>query len=124
MSSPGQSAMYAPTVHALEARKAVSGFLLSGLLLSFTGAILPSWRYHLTADYRGAGACFLFLNLGLLAGTRGGAALTRRTSLSHLLTGGALTAASAFVLFALTLPPASPAWRYAGSFPPMSDRGL
>ncbi|HZU25164.1 MAG TPA: MFS transporter [Bryobacteraceae bacterium] len=110
----GQSAVFAPAARATDARNAFAGFLLSGLLLSFVGAILPAWRYHITGDYRGAGACFLFLNIGLLAAARTTAVLTRRTSIVRLLSIGAFTAASAFVLFALTLPPASSVWRYIG----------
>jgi len=115
VSSPsGQSALFAPTLRPTAARNALTGFFLSGLLLSFPGAMLPGWLYHLSADYKGAGACFLFLNVGLLAGARIAPTLTRRTSLARILACGALTAASAFVLFALTLPPASSLWRYAG----------
>ena len=86
------------------------------MLLSFLGAILPAWRYHVTSDYTGAGTCFLTLNVGLLVGMRTAAALVRRTSLAQILAAGAATAAAAFVLFAFTLPPANPAWRFAGSF--------
>lgn len=110
----GESAVLAPPAPLVEARNAYVGFLLTGILLSFVGAILPVWQYHLTADYEGAGACFLLLNLGLLAGSRTAAYLTQRTSLWGLFAIGAFTAASAFVLFALTLPPASPLWRYVG----------
>lgn len=112
----GQSAALAPASPALEARNAIAGFFLTGVLLSFIGAILPAWRYHLTSDYAGAGACFLCLNAGLLAGARTAAALTRRISIVRLLSAGAFTATAAFVLFAFTLPPSSDAWRYVGSF--------
>lgn len=116
MPSLSGGAAPAPATVVSASRRALTGFLLSGVLLSFLGAILPAWRYHVTSDYAGAGACFLFLNLGLLAGTRAAAVAVRRFSLSEILTAGAGSAAVAFVLFALTLPPASPYWRYAGSF--------
>ena len=120
----GGSAAVAPALAAPGTRKALTGFLLSGLLLSFIGAILPAWRYHVTSDYAGAGACFLFLNLGLLAGMRGAAALIRHVSVTRILSAGAATAAAAFVLFAFTLPPANPNWRFAGSFVLGAGAGL
>ena len=34
--------------------------------MSFLGAILPAWRYHLSADFKEVGYYFLSLNLGFL----------------------------------------------------------
>ena len=32
-------------------RKALTGFFLSGMLLSFLGAILPAWGFYLHSDF-------------------------------------------------------------------------
>jgi hypothetical protein len=46
--------------------KALAGFFVSGFLLAFLGAILPSWGHHLQADYWMIGLYFVALILGLL----------------------------------------------------------
>jgi hypothetical protein len=51
---------------ASEGRRSLSAFLISGMLMSFLGAILPAWRYHLRADFKEVGYYFLSLNLGFL----------------------------------------------------------
>ena len=39
-------------------RRALAGFFVSGVLLSFLGAILPSWKQHLSSDYIVVGLYF------------------------------------------------------------------
>src|SRR6266853_4115240 len=70
MSSPATRQIMDPleahTLDASEGRRSMGAFLVSGMLVSFLGAILPAWRYHLRADFREVGAYFLSLNLGFL----------------------------------------------------------
>jgi len=56
----------AHTLDASEGRRSMGAFLVSGMLVSFLGAILPAWRYHLRDDFREVGYYFLSLNLGFL----------------------------------------------------------
>ena len=39
------------TLGSTGARRALAGFFVSGVLLSFLGAILPSWQHHLSSEY-------------------------------------------------------------------------
>ena len=41
------------------------GFFLSGVLLSFLGAILPSWQHHISSDYGIISLYFVGLIVGL-----------------------------------------------------------
>ena len=50
-------------------RKALAGFFVSGILLGFLGAILPSWGHHLQPDYWMVGLYFVALILGVLLST-------------------------------------------------------
>src|SRR5258708_26585698 len=47
-------------------RRAIGGFFVSGILLGFLGAILPSWGHHLQPDYWMVGLYFVALILGVL----------------------------------------------------------
>src|SRR5579863_639190 len=49
------------------ARRALAGFFISGVLLSFLGAILPAWQHHLSSDYGIVGFYFVGLIVGLVA---------------------------------------------------------
>ena len=51
-------------------RKALAGFFVSGILLAFLGAILPSWGHHLQSDYWMIGLYFVALIAGVLASVR------------------------------------------------------
>ena len=51
-------------------RRALAGFFVSGILLGFLGAILPSWGHHLQPDYWMVGLYFVALILGVLASVR------------------------------------------------------
>src|ERR1035441_3985936 len=70
MSSPAPWQLREPVetqvLDASEGRRSLSSFLISGMLMSFLGAILPAWRYHLRADFKEVGYYFLSLNLGFL----------------------------------------------------------
>ena len=49
------------------ARQALAGFFVSGMLLAFLGAILPSWQHHLLSDYLMVGLYFVALIAGMIA---------------------------------------------------------
>ena len=103
-----------PAVPIHEGRSALSGFVLSGLLLSFLGAILPSWGYHVTTDFRTVGNYFLCVNLGLLLSVRAAQALTSRVGIRVVLLAACGLAAAAFLWLAYWPPPAPPSWRFLG----------
>src|SRR5580658_3924188 len=48
-------------------RRALAGFFVSGVLLSFLGAILPTWQHHISSEYGVVGLYFMGLMSGLLA---------------------------------------------------------
>ena len=51
---------------ARDAWRSMAAFLVSGMLMSFLGAILPAWRYHLRPSFTEVGDYFLSLAFGLL----------------------------------------------------------
>jgi hypothetical protein len=52
--------------------RSLAAFLVSGILMSFLGAILPAWGYHLRSGFKEVGAYFLELGSGIAAvGGRG-----------------------------------------------------
>ena len=55
----------AALIETSSSRRALAGFFLSGLLLSFPGAILPAWGYHVRPHYVTIGNYFLILEVGL-----------------------------------------------------------
>src|SRR5258708_19588436 len=48
-------------------RRALAGFFVSGLLIAFLGAILPSWQHHLSSEYETVGYYFVGLIAGIVA---------------------------------------------------------
>ncbi|MEZ5354813.1 MAG: MFS transporter [Bryobacteraceae bacterium] len=102
------------TLHASSARTALSAFFLSGLLMSFPGAILPAWGYHLRDDFGEVGAYFLALAAGLVASVRIGAFVLARRPVRDAFTFGSALAAGAFLELAIASPPAHYAWRALG----------
>src|SRR3954454_8606618 len=76
--------------------KALAGFLLSGFLLAFLGAILPAWGYHRDpAHFTAIGNYFLSLPIGLIAATRLAGTILARRGLSFLLVAGCVLSCSA-----------------------------
>src|SRR3977135_3611091 len=61
--APGPSAAFQSGTGA---RQALAGFFLSGVLLSFLGAILPSWQHHISSDYGTISLYFVGLIVGLV----------------------------------------------------------
>lgn len=98
-------------------RKTLAGFMLSGLLFAFLGAILPVWRHHLTEDYLTVGNYFLSMNLGILAAFSAAYRLLSKLGIGAALVLACSLACAAFAYLAL-IPPTffSPWWRIAGVF--------
>ncbi|MFN7648736.1 MAG: MFS transporter [Acidobacteriota bacterium] len=114
--SPPSTADPTPTLHAASGRRALSGFFLSGLLLSLLGAFLPSWGYHLHSDYLTIGFYFLFLNCGIYAAFYGTPWLLRRQGIRFVLALGSAIAAAALIYLAAVSGPVPPSLRMAGLF--------
>jgi fucose permease len=94
----------------------LSGFLLIGILLSFLGAILPAWGYHLEAQFLRVGNYFLSLNLGILIGARIGYLLISRKGIAVSLVAGCALAMGGMFFLAIFSPPAAGWLRMLGLF--------
>jgi MFS transporter, FHS family, glucose/mannose:H+ symporter len=109
-----QSGQPTSTLHASASRRALAGFLVSGLLLSFPGSILPVWGYHLRPHFAMVGLYFLCINIGIFA-----AIGMSRWTIAKRGTGDTLTIANfaafvALLCLALTGPPAAEWTRLPG----------
>jgi fucose permease len=91
-----------------------AGFFITGLLLSFPGAILPAWGYHVRPHYSTIGSYFLAINIGLLISVRIGVALGSDRGRSLFASLGCAVAAVGLVALSLTAPPVGEAWRWPG----------
>jgi FHS family glucose/mannose:H+ symporter-like MFS transporter len=96
------------------ARRALAGFFVSGVLLSFLGAILFSWQHHLKSQYGIVGLYYAGLIVGLVGSARLSPALLRRKGIGWTLALACVLAGSAFLYLAFVSPPFSPWWRVAG----------
>ena len=99
-----------------ESRRALSGFFVSGILVSFPGAILPAWGHHVDSNFITIGYYFLSLNLGILAAVRAAHALLPLKGIRFVLSVGSAIACVAFLYLAAVGPPSPPIWRYFGLF--------
>jgi FHS family glucose/mannose:H+ symporter-like MFS transporter len=96
------------------ARRALAGFFVSGVLLSFLGTILFSWQHHLTSQYGVVGLYYAGLIAGLVGSARISPALLRRKGLGWTLALACGLAGAAFLYLAFVSPPFSPWWRVVG----------
>jgi fucose permease len=96
------------------ATAALFGLFVSGLLLSFLGAILPLWGHEIRADYDTVGAYFLCLSVGVVTSGRLGQMIVRTKGVSAALIAGCAFGTAAFVYLAFTSPPAPPWARMPG----------
>ena len=103
-----------PPFEAAAARRALSVFFLSGMLMAFPGAILPAWGYHLSSNYDRVGHYFLAICLGILISVKAAPWLLARKNIRFVLILGCALASASFVYLALVLPPASSWWRFGG----------
>lgn len=99
---------------ASEGRRSLSAFLVSGMLMSFLGAILPAWRYHLRPDFTEVGRYFLSLNLGFLLSVGVAKSLIPRKGVKFTLILANALACGGFLYLALTSPPVGALWRLFG----------
>jgi len=104
-------AVEAHTLDASEGRRSMGAFLVSGMLVSFLGAILPAWRYHLRDDFREVGYYFLSLNLGFLLSAGAAHFLLPRKGVKFVLILASGVACGGFLCLALSSPPVSAIWR-------------
>ena len=96
------------------ARRALAGFFISGVLLSFLGTILFSWEHHLTSQYGIVGLYYAGLIAGLVGSARTSPALLRRKGIGWTLALACGLAGAAFLYLGFVSPPFSPWWRVGG----------
>jgi nitrate/nitrite transporter NarK len=101
---------------ALYAWRSLATFLVSGILMSFLGAILPAWGYHLRSGFAEVGSYFLSLAVGLLVSVGAAHFLLPSRGLKFLLIAGSGLGCGAFLFLAFSSPPAPAAWRLFGVF--------
>jgi FHS family glucose/mannose:H+ symporter-like MFS transporter len=118
MSSPAQLRVAeSGSTRALDSsgvRRSLAAFLVAGILNSFLGAILPTWRYHLSTDFIAVGNYFLSLNLGFLLSIAAAHYLLPRKGVKFTLVLGNALACAGFLFLAAVSPPAAEIWRLAG----------
>lgn len=95
-------------------RRALGGFFVSGILMSFLGAILPSWQHHLSSDYATIGFYFFGLIAGILASVWVAPPLIERRGIGWTLAFACAAASCALLYLAFVSPPFSPWWRVGG----------
>ena len=101
-------------LQASASRRALAGFVVSGLLFSFLGAILPAWGYHLRPHFVTVGNYFLALNVGVLMAVLFARQLLQRKGTGPTLVLACSTAFVALLMLALTAPPVTEWWRLPG----------
>src|ERR1700691_5496609 len=99
---------------ARDAWRSMTAFLVSGILMSFLGAILPAWGYHLRPSFTEVGDYFLSLAFGLLLSVGAAHFLLPRRGVKFVLVLANMLACGAFLFLALSSPPAPAAWRLWG----------
>jgi fucose permease len=96
------------------ARRALLGFFISGVLVSFLGAILPSWEHHLSSEYGVISLYFLGLITGLISSVWISFRLLASRGLGWTLSLACGLAGAAFLYLAFVSPPFSYWWRVGG----------
>jgi MFS transporter, FHS family, glucose/mannose:H+ symporter len=104
------------TLYAPGARRALAGFFVSGMLLSFLGAILLSWGYHLTEAYATIGNYFLSTTIGIAVAAWLAPRLLPRRGIRFVLVAACTTGCGAILLLAAVSPPIPSWWRMFGLF--------
>ncbi len=82
--------------------------------MSFLGAVLPAWGYHLRDNHTEVGWYFLALAMGLAASYPVGRKLLSTRDFRVVVTAGCGLAAVALLILAIAAPPAAWGWRYLG----------
>src|SRR5579863_1161992 len=101
------------------ARQALAGFFVSGMLLAFLGAILPSWQHHLLSDYLMVGLYFVAVIAGVIASVWAAPPLIKEKGM-----GWTLAFACAAASLAFFSPPFTAWWRMPGLFAIGCSAGL
>ena len=101
-------------LNASEGRRSLSGFLISGMLMSFLGAVLPAWGYHLKDDFKEVGYYFLSLNLGFLLAAGLAHLLLPRKGIKFTLILANASACGAFLYLAAGTAPVPAIWHLFG----------
>ena len=114
--SPSLAVAEIETLSAAAPLKALAGFFVSGVLLAFLGAILPSWGHHLQSDYWMIGLYFVALILGVLLSVRTAPWLMRKRGLACTLTSACALASVALLYLAFFSPPYDAWLRLPGIF--------
>ncbi|MGA3189629.1 MAG: MFS transporter [Bryobacteraceae bacterium] len=102
------------TLASAGSRRALAGFFVSGLLIAFLGAILPSWQYHLSSEYGTVGLYFVGLIAGILSSVWISPPLLEKKGIGWTLAFACAAASCALLYLAFVSPPFSPWWRIAG----------
>ena len=102
------------TWHASSARVGLTIFFISGMLMSFLGAVLPAWGYHLKDQHFQVGWYFLALGLGLVGSYPASRQLLAKRDIRVVVTAGCILASIGLLVLAMAAPPASWGWRLAG----------
>jgi FHS family glucose/mannose:H+ symporter-like MFS transporter len=84
------------------------------MLMSFLGAILPAWRYHLKVSFTEVGNYFLSLNLGFLLSVGLTHFLLPRKGIKYTLVLANVLASAAFLYLAAGRSPVPAEWRLFG----------
>jgi MFS family permease len=105
-----------PVLGASNCGRAFGGFFLTGVLFSFSGAILPVWGCHLRSDYSTISLYFLFLTFGIYAGSQIARWMVARTGLRVLLVAGSGLASLGLLALAFVSGPQPPSYRMFGLF--------
>lgn len=92
-------------------RRALAGFLLSGLIFAFPGPILIAWNYHRLFEYPSIGLFFLFMGIGVWTAVRMARGLLRQFGTKAVLMAGCFAAAAGFALLAFDELPNLLWWR-------------
>jgi len=102
--------------HSSSARAALTVFLLSGMLMSLLGTVLPAWEYHLRGDPIEIGHYFLAMAAGIICSARIGEWILRRRPVRFLVVFGSGLASAGLVELAVASPPVDWGWRALGVF--------
>jgi FHS family glucose/mannose:H+ symporter-like MFS transporter len=82
--------------------------------MSFTGAILPAWQYHMMSEYTAVGSFFVAVYIGLVAALRIAGILIQKRAAGGVLLTGSVMASAALLYLSLVPPSANFLWRTFG----------
>jgi fucose permease len=95
-------------------RRALAGFLLSGVLFGFPGVILPVWGFHLRPNFDVVAQYFLAMNAGLLISVRLAGILLSRGTTSAIAIIACVVSFLGLIYLSFTGPPVDDFWRIWG----------